>query len=84
MGSILSTLIDFWLLAFLMWLVLSWFPYNHQIKGFYDFLNRLVNPVMQFMRKIVGNSLVFGNIDATPILVYLLARTIKYFILVLL
>jgi YggT family protein len=78
MGNLLCAVLTVALWVILIWVVLSWIaaygrlPWGHPVRRFYDALDRIVDPLLAPVRRILGPVRI-GNtaLDLSPIVLIL-------------
>ena len=67
---ILVTIIGWLQIAIVIRAILSWFPYNRNIKGLYDILDKVTDPIMEAVYKITDGRTNLNGIDFSPMVAY--------------
>ena len=74
---ILVKIIGWLQLAIVIRAIMTWFPYNHNMKVVYDFLDAITNPIMDFVYKITDGRTNFNGADFSPMIAYFGLHLIK-------
>ncbi|GMQ93485.1 MAG: hypothetical protein BMS9Abin12_0962 [Acidimicrobiia bacterium] len=76
--GIIRSLVDLLLLGLLAWIVLSYIvvfgriPWDHPIRKLYDFLSRIIEPVLRPIRRVVPPVRIGGAaLDLSPLILIL-------------
>jgi YggT family protein len=75
--DLLCLLLDLVIFTMIAWIILSYvaaygrLPWGHPIRKFYDFLNRLMQPLLQPIRKVMPPLRIGGMaLDLSPIVIF--------------
>ncbi|MDO4711009.1 MAG: YggT family protein [Peptostreptococcaceae bacterium] len=80
---IIFKVIDLLLLAIFAQSILTWMPYNKTLKGVYDFLGKVTDPILSRVYRLTSNKLISGGLDLTPMVACLLLYAVKRAIVLL-
>lgn len=77
MMYIVVKIFELWSWAIVIRAVLTWVPYNESLKGVYDFLDKVTDPIFNFIKRLAGDRLIVGNVDLTPMAAYFLLYLVR-------
>lgn len=61
--------------------LLSWVPYNHNMKPVYDILDSITNPIMEATYKLTDGRANLNGVDFSPMLAYFGLHLLKIFLI---